>query len=341
MRQQFLAGILSSESLWHIFLIIAANFIEQRDRGGGGGRGAARRADCGWGHGAERRGRQSGRAARLGFGLRLHLGSSSRTKPLPLSAQRLPLYAAHVAAPPRARPASARHGAHARGPRRAFPPPPRAAARSRSRGSGRKRSRVCLRLWARGPCASPLRGAPRPQGRRGRSPGCASDLGQGTPPPPPPQHSHAHTLTFFGTQFPQRITTLGSVMACACLVPGTASGLCAPSHQLCELAQRKPLRVPGGFCSRAAVPARGGRRALRPPECSRGPAARTGSRERHAQGWSQRSQSVPTPRSTAGSAPFSQPEIRWILAGVFSQRLSRHLPVGDWKDQRLALPKSV
>lgn len=161
--------------------------------------------------------------------------------------------------------------------------------------------------------------------------------GKEPPTPLPPQHSHAHTLTFFGTQLRQRITTLGSVMACACLVLGTASGLRPSSRQLCELAQRRPLRVPGGFCSRAAVPARGGRLALRPPECSRGPAAGTGSRERHAQGWSQRSQSVPTPRSTASSAPFSQPKIRWILAGVFSQRLSRHLPVGDWKDQRFAL----
>lgn len=162
--------------------------------------------------------------------------------------------------------------------------------------------------------------------------------GKEPPTPLPPQHSHAHTLTFFGT-FPQRITALGSVMACACLVLGTASGLRPASHQLCELAQRRPLRVSGGFCSRAAVPARGGRRAPRPPECSRGPAARTGSRERHAQRWSQRSQSVPTPRSTAGSA-FSQPKIRWILARVFSQRLSGHLPVGDWKDQRFALSQS-
>ena len=88
---------------------------------------------------------------------------------------------------------------------------------------------------------------------------------------------------------------------------------------------------PGRRCQREVGSARSRRqRAAEAPPAEPGPGSSelgAGIREAGASG----------PRAPRqASAPFSQPERRWFLAGVSARGCPCRLPVGAWKDQRLA-----
>lgn len=152
-------------------------------------------------------------------------GSGFPTKALALRVQHRPYM--QPAWPPRpAAPCASRcapRGLHC-----SLRPPPLAAALSRWRDLGRAAQGLPPACGARGPCASPL--LQRPQGRQDPVPAVLPTLARTLPPAPapasPPQDSHAHG--FFERTSPRRITTLGSMTAGVCQVPGTVPG--SPVH---------------------------------------------------------------------------------------------------------------
>lgn len=277
-----------------------------------------RRADGGWGAG-----QSSARPARAWA----QRGSGSRTKALVLRVQRRPYM--QPAWPPRPAPPCASPCARPRAPLR---PPSTSAGRCplplAGLGKGSQGSASYLR--ARGPCASPL--LQRPQGRRGPSSGWASDHMQG---PRPSLHP-------FPTAGLTRAHFLWNALSSENKNNGQHDGRCVPGarHRARVLAHLlttsengagPALWRPGRRCQREVGAARSRRqRAAEAPPAesgSRSSALRIGIREDGASG----SRAPPQ-----ASAPFSQPERRWFLVGVSARGCPCRLPVGAWKDQRLA-----
>lgn len=204
--------MLSSESLGHIFLIIAASFIGTRAAEAGTGPREVQRVAGRHGSGRAVPLRlQSDLGLWLGWGLALAADSDLiQTRSLWLLAPSGRLYIQPVWPPrpapyqpqcvtPRGPPASA-----SRDLCRPLPSP----AGSCSLGEVRKlKSRVGQGLGVRGPCAFPLH-----KGRRHKDIGVSvvtpilCDFGQG----PYPKHTHTctHTCTLFEPQFSQRVTTV-------------------------------------------------------------------------------------------------------------------------------------
>lgn len=287
----------------------------------GAGRGAVRRADGGWGAG-----KSSAWPAARAWARR---GSGFRTKALALRVQHRPYM--QPAWPPRpAPPRLARHGAHSRGLHCTLRPPPLAAALSRWRDLGRPAQGLppaCGRADPALRCFS---------GRKGVGGThfwlCFRPLARTAPPPP----TRFPTAGLTRARFPWNALSsennnIGQHDG-RC-VPGARHRSRVPAHlrTSSENGAGPAPWSPGRRCQREVGSARSRRqRAAEAPPAEPGPGSSelgAGIREAGASG----------PRAPRqASAPFSQPERRWFLAGVSARGCPCRLPVGAWKDQRLA-----